>query len=160
MAVGKATCQTLWSLNSLGSHTTLTRVISTSMWERENIHLIYCVFSPLFRDINNLDSTFRVCLDITYFAETENRKYYSKIIFKCVNSVVEPIFNEKVPETWNLWVYEQCMNALFTVEKSTFACTVHSGKVNLCGYCSMNSSHITPCNAWKKKRKVNSQTQT
>ena len=99
-------------------------MISTSMWERENIHPIYCVFSPLFRDISNLDYTFRVCLDRTYFAETENKKYYSKIIFKCMNSVVGPIFNEKVAETWNLWVYELCTNALFTVEKSTFAVTV------------------------------------
>ena len=99
-------------------------MISTSMWERENIHPIYCVFSPLFRDISNLDYTFRVCLDRTYFAETENKKYYSKIIFKCMNSVVGPIFNEKVAETWNLWVYEQCTNALFTVKKWTFAVTV------------------------------------
>ena len=35
-----------------------------------------------------------------------------------------PIFNEKVAEKWNLWVCEQCTNALFTVEKSTFAATV------------------------------------
>ena len=33
----------------------------------------------------------RVRLDITYFAE--NCKHCSKIIFKCVNSTVEPIFN-------------------------------------------------------------------
>ena len=31
----------------------------------------------------------------------------SKIIFKCVNSIVEPIFNEKVAKKWNLWVYKQ-----------------------------------------------------
>ena len=30
-----------------------------------------------------------------------------------------PIFNEKVVEKWNLWVREQCTNALFTVEKLT-----------------------------------------
>ena len=29
---------------------------------------------------------------------TENRKYYNKIIFKCVNSTVGPIFNENVIE--------------------------------------------------------------
>ena len=67
---------------------------------------------------------FRVCLDITYFTETENWKYCSKIIFKCVNSIVGPIFNEKVAEKWNLWVREQCTNALFIVEKSTFVATV------------------------------------
>ena len=31
----------------------------------------------------------------------------SKIIFKCVNSTVGPIFNEKVTKKWNLWVHEQ-----------------------------------------------------
>ena len=38
----------------------------------------------------------------------------SKIIFKCVNSTVGPIFNEKIDKKWNLWVHEQCTNALFT----------------------------------------------
>ena len=61
------------------------------------------------------------CLDRTYFTETKNWKYYSKIIFKCVNSAVGPIFNEKVVEKWNLWIYEQCTDTLFTVEKSTSA---------------------------------------
>ena len=31
----------------------------------------------------------------------------SKIIFKCVNSTVRPIFNEKVAKKWNLWVHKQ-----------------------------------------------------
>ena len=31
----------------------------------------------------------------------------SKIIFKCVNSTVGPIFNEKVAKKWNLWVHKQ-----------------------------------------------------
>ena len=70
-------------------------------------------------------STIRVCLDRTYFAETENWKHCSKIIFKYVNSAVELIFNEKVTEKWYLWVREQCTDALFMVEKSTFAATVH-----------------------------------
>ena len=43
----------------------------------------------------------------------------SKIIFKCVNSTVRPIFNEKVTEKLCLWVCKQCINVLFTVEKST-----------------------------------------
>ena len=57
------------------------------------------------------------------FAETENWnwKYCSKIIFKCVNSAVEPIFNEKVVEKWNLWLRKQCTDALFTMQKSTNA---------------------------------------
>ena len=41
-----------------------------------------------------------VRLDIGYLAE--NWKYYSKIIFKCMNSAVRPIFNEKVVEKWGL----------------------------------------------------------
>ena len=43
-----------------------------------------------------------VCLDRTYFIETENWKHYSKIIFKYVNSTVELIFNEKVDKKWSL----------------------------------------------------------
>ena len=52
----------------------------------------------------------------------------SKIIFKCVNNTVGPIFNEKIDKKWNLWVRKQCTDALFTK------------KVNICGYCLMNSS--------------------
>ena len=47
----------------------------------------------------------------------ETEKHCSKIIFKCVNSIVRPIFNEKVDKKWYLWVHEQCTNALVTVEK-------------------------------------------
>ena len=35
--------------------------------------------------------------------KTENWKYCSKIIFKCVNSTMEPVFNEKVAEKCSLW---------------------------------------------------------
>ena len=65
----------------------------------------------------------------------------SKIIFKCVNSAVGPIFNEKIDKKWNLWVHEQCTNALFTE------------KVNICGYCSLNSSRTPPKTREKKKKK-------
>ena len=41
---------------------------------------------------------FKVRLDRTYFAKTKNRKHCSKIIFKCVNSTMRPIFNEKIAE--------------------------------------------------------------
>ena len=39
------------------------------------------------------------------FAEIENwnGKHCNEIIFKCVNSIVGPIFSEKVVEKWNLW---------------------------------------------------------
>ena len=63
---------------------------------------------------NDIACTLRVCLDRTYFAETENWKHCNKIIFKCVNSAVEPIFNEKVDKKWSLW-------DPWTVHK----CTVH-----------------------------------
>ena len=43
-----------------------------------------------------------MCLDTAYFAE--NWKHYSKIIFKCVNSALEPIFNESLCEKSGLWV--------------------------------------------------------
>ena len=45
---------------------------------------------------------------ILLILKTENWKYYNKIIFKCVNSAVGSIFNEKIAEKWNLWVCEQC----------------------------------------------------
>ena len=68
----------------------------------------------------------------------------SKIIFKCVNSTVGPIFNEKVAKKWNLWVHKQYM------------ITVCYRKVNIYGYCLLNSTWTvtTFCqNAWKKKKK-------
>ena len=36
----------------------------------------------------------------------KTEKHGSKIIFKCINSTVRPIFNEKVVEKWNLWICE------------------------------------------------------
>ena len=38
-----------------------------------------------------------------FLLKTENWKHFSKTIFKCVNSAVEPIFNEKMAE--------KCMNS-------------------------------------------------
>ena len=43
----------------------------------------------------------KVRLNTAYFAE--NWKYCSKIIFKYVNSTVEPIFNESLIEKRDLW---------------------------------------------------------
>ena len=48
--------------------------------------------------------------------KTENEKHCSKIIFKCVNSIVGPIFSEKVDKKWSLWDRKQCINTLFTGE--------------------------------------------
>ena len=36
--------------------------------------------------------------------KTENQEYCSKIIFKCVNNTVRPIFNENFVEKRGLWV--------------------------------------------------------
>ena len=72
----------------------------------------------------------RVCLDRTYFAETKNWKYYSIIIFKCVNSAVGPIFNKKIDKKWNLWVHEQYIDALFTENWSKVPATVHVPYMN------------------------------
>ena len=72
----------------------------------------------------------RVCLDRTYFAETENWKHCSKIVFKCVNSAVGPIFNEKIDKKWNLWVSEQCTDTLFTENWSKVAAIVHLPYMN------------------------------
>ena len=85
--------------------------------------------------------------------KTENwklktEKHCSKIIFKCVNSTVRLIFNEKVAEKWNLWVREQytmCTDWLKKVRK-----------IKLCGYCSLNSAWTVAAsikNMWKKKEK-------
>ena len=62
--------------------------------------------------------------------KTENWKYCSKIIFKCVNSTVGPIFNEKIDKKWNLWVREQCINVLFMEDRSKVAATVHVPYIN------------------------------
>ena len=66
--------------------------MSPSKKEKKKNPVIYAIkYQPLVHYL-------WVCLDKTYFVETEteNWKYCSKIIFKCVNSTVGPIFNEKV----------------------------------------------------------------
>ena len=62
--------------------------------------------------------------------KTENWKHCSKIIFKCVNSTVGPIFNEKIDKKWNLWVSEQCTDTLFTENWSKVAAIVHLPYMN------------------------------
>ena len=81
-----------------------------------------------------LAGIYRVCLDRTYFVETENWKHCSKIIFKYVNSIMRPIFNEKIDKKWSLW-------DLWIVH----LCTVHKRPVNSCG--------------WRKKKKKEEKTQ-
>ena len=69
--------------------------------------------------------SFRVRLDRTYFTETENWKYCNKIIFKCMNSIVRHIFNEKVAEKWDLWVLWIVHGTHWCAEKSNIVATVH-----------------------------------
>ena len=70
----------------------------------------------------------------------------SKIIFKCVNSIVGPIFNEKVAKKWNLWVHEQytihCLR-----QKSQ-----HLWLLFIKQY--INSNHVLPKRMKKKKKKT------
>ena len=57
-----------------------------------------------------------------FLLKIKNWKHCCKIIFKCVNSVVWPIFNEKVAKKWSLW-------DLWTMH----GCTVHRRIVKSCG---------------------------
>ena len=62
-----------------------------------------------------------------------------------MNSTVGPIFNEKVAEKWNLWIREQYMMCTDWLKKVW--------KVQLCGYCSLNSAWTVATSlktAWKK----------
>ena len=47
-----------------------------------------------------------------------------------MNSTVGPIFNEKFDKKLNLWVREQCTDALFTEDQSKVAATVHVSYIN------------------------------
>ena len=76
----------------------------------------------------------------------------SKIIFKCVNNTVGPIFNEKIDKKWNLWVRKQCTDVLFTENWSKVVATVHVPYIN--------SSRKWGENAWKQKKKKKNKTQT
>ena len=83
----------------------------------------------------------------------KTEKYCSKIIFKCVNSTVGPIFNEKVAEKWNLWIHKQYTMCTDWLKKVW--------KVQLYGYCSLNSAWIVAAslkNVWKKNGKMQTQT--
>ena len=78
--------------------------------------------------------------------------YCSKIIFKCINSTVGPIFNEKIAKKWNLLVHNQyIMYCLWQKSK-------HLRLLFIKQY--MNSNHILGFsqNAWKKKKKSKTHT--
>ena len=77
--------------------------------------------------------------------KVKTEKHYRKIIFKCVNSTVRPIFNKKVTENWNLWIRKQCTICTDWLKRVR--------KVKLCGYCSWTVA-ISLTNACKKKKKA------
>ena len=58
----------------------------------------------------NLLWILRICCTLSVLLDTaknwklKTEKYCSKMIFKCVNSTMRLIFNEKVVEKWNLWI--------------------------------------------------------
>ena len=71
------------------------------------------MLSYLDKDLSlNLNlNTSRVRLDTAenWKLKLKTKKHNSKIIFKCINSTVGSIFNEKIAEKWNLWVRKQYM---------------------------------------------------
>ena len=83
-----------------------------------------------------------------YSWKLKTEKYCSKIIFKCVNSTVRPIFNEKIAEKWNLWVHEQCIVCIDWLKK----CKKSQILQLLFMHCAWTvAASLT--NAWKRKEK-------
>ena len=74
-----------------------------------NYFVLFCFFTHFLVFINFL-KTFINYIDTKgpfrynlFLLKTEKWKHCSKIIFKYVNSIVWPIFNEKVTKKWSLW---------------------------------------------------------
>ena len=70
---------------------------------------VYYIITPYNNTFDNynwkLENLFLGCVWIPLILlKIENWKYCSKIIFKCVNSAVKPIFNESFAEKRGLWV--------------------------------------------------------
>ena len=62
------------------------------------------------RRITETDIIWKIIQNLTIFLKfrldswkLKTKKYCNKIIFKCMNSTVGLIFNEKIAEKWNLW---------------------------------------------------------
>ena len=84
-----------------------------------------------------------------YSWKLKAKKYYNKIIFKCVNNIVKSIFNEKVTEKWNLWVYKQytvCIDWLKKIRKVKF--------YDYCSCTCINRSSKSHKHVKKIKRKI------
>ena len=71
-------------------------------------HFFFFSFFNILQDIRSVWIEF-----ILLKLKIKNWKHYSKIIFKCVNSTIRPIFNEKFDKKWNLWIRKQCTDVLF-----------------------------------------------
>ena len=102
----------IWELNDeivCDSLYSLSLILFSGFWLLILFSSFYKIYFPIFLQNLNYGSVWIEFI----VTETENWKYCSKIIFKCVNSVVGLIFNEKVAEKWNLWVHEQCIDELF-----------------------------------------------
>ena len=92
-----------------------------------NYFVLFCFFTHFLVFINFL-KTFVNYIDTKglfrynlFLLKTKKWKHYSKIIFKYVNNVVGPIFNEKVTKKWSLW-------DPWTVHE----CTVHGRVIKSC----------------------------
>ena len=108
----------------------------------ECMNLLVVLFSPikiLFISLS-LSLSLWVRLNTAYFCW--NWKHCSEIIFKCVNSAVKPIFNEKVVENCNLW-------DSWTVN----GCTIQSWLVNNYGLNKKKKKRKTQNT--KRKRQIN-----
>ena len=67
-----------------------------------------------------------------------------------------PIFNEKFDKKLNLWVREQCTDALFTEDQSKVAATVHVSYINsaACWGKGLKKKKENAGNLIRSKRKV------
>ena len=83
----------------------------------------------------------------------KTEKHCSKIIFKCVNSIVGPIFNEKVAEKWNLWVREQYTMCCDWFKKNLKSQSLRLLFIEQCMNSSRNNQNAPKRVKKKKKRK-------
>ena len=86
-------------------------------------------------------------LDRAYFTETENWKHCSKIIFKYMNSL------------WDLFLMKKLLKSEICGSMNSAQVHCSPWKSQQMGLLFMNSSRITPWNAWKPKRKKNAELQ-
>ena len=140
-----------WVLPFDKLHTFLAKAHSQRTW---------LAVSGFWQQISHLASTFTRLLSrfslgsvwiglILLKLKTYCWNHCSKIIFKCVNSIVGPIFNEKVAKKWNLWVHEQyIMHCLRQKSQHLLLLFIEQY---------MNSNRVLPKRVKKKKKKSKKQ---